>query len=337
MTYHNSSIRLATVLKRNIIVFASIIFLLPTKIYSQDIQYTQFDYSQLLLNPANTGDFKGDWRASANFRNQRVATSKPFTTAMASFDKKFYVLNQKIGVGLFFINDKSGEGGLVFNKIYGSAAYSRNIDNNFISLGMQAGFSFGSFKPWGIWERTGFTAPSGEPNENLNSRYLDLNIGALYKRNILDLEPEIGVSFAHINKPKNSLLGDNTKKEAIKISVYSCIKKNISDEIYITPKLLFSRQGKSSLTVVGSNAGYNLLGNRSNLRTVYGGLYLLNGIKGMSVQAGATISRIDLIINYDIPISKSSLTGNMGAFEISLIFKGISTVLNSYSIPCERF
>jgi len=42
-------------------------------------------------------------------------------------------------------------------------------------------------------------------------------------------------------------------------------------------------------------------------------------------------------LSYDINVSGLSQSTNVSTFEISLIYKSISTVLNSYSIPCERF
>ena len=79
----------------------------------------------------------------------------------------------------------------------------------------------------------------------------------------------------------------------------------------------------------------------SNIKEVFGAVNLRNGITSnvdaLSVQIGASVGRVDIGINYDINISGlSEVTGYRGAFEIAFIYKSISTILNSYSIPCDR-
>jgi len=325
---------------------ASVIVLLlifQAKLHTQEIELTQFDYGLLLLNPANTGNFDGDWRIAGNFRNQNVATTKPFRTAIINFDMPLYILGQKIGVGVFLLNDESGEGGLSFNKFYGSLGYSRSIANNFIGLGLQGGMVYGGFDSWGVWDRNSgtFTAPSGEPSASLKTDYFDFNMGVVYKKSIGFIEPEIGVSVSHINYPKNSFLDDDGEREALKMNAYTFIKTKVTDRIFFTPKILFAGKSNSNFTVAGTDAGYNLLGNTTTLKRIFIGAYAVDGItrelNSISAQIGATISRIDIILNYDIPVSSASQVGKMSAFEITFIYKSISTVLNSYSIPCERY
>ncbi|NJK86635.1 MAG: type IX secretion system membrane protein PorP/SprF [Bacteroidales bacterium] len=65
---------------------------------------------------------------------------------------------------------------------------------------------------------------------------------------------------------------------------------------------------------------------------------MLKNSDAISFVGGVTINRIDILLGYDFNISglKTAL-GNKGAFEISFVYRSISTVLNTYSIPCERF
>ena len=96
-----------------------LLFLIITSGYllAQDIHFSQFYYSPLTLNPANTGRFDGDWRISNIFRTQWGSISKPYNTIAVGIDKRLNYFTQKFGVGIYFLNDKSGSAELNANKI----------------------------------------------------------------------------------------------------------------------------------------------------------------------------------------------------------------------------
>jgi type IX secretion system PorP/SprF family membrane protein len=306
----------------------------------QDIHFTQFDYAPLFLNPANTGNFNGDYRVSGNFRNQWKGSVNPFRTSLISFDKQIYVLNQKIGVGAFFVNDEAGAGKLTYNKLYGSLGYSTIINNNGIGAGLQVGYVFGKVNSWGLFDYGDgtFTAPNGEDLANTN--YLDINFGINYKRSFKIFQPEAGLSLLHVNKPTKSFVDDKSEKESMRFMLYSTFKTNINDKIYITPKLLVSSINSNKENIIGAEAGYNIIGVKSTVKRVFCGAYIRNNITGLDAlmtQVGTTIGRLDIGISYDIYLSDINKSGNMRAFEVTFIYKSISTILNSYSIPCERY
>src|ERR1700761_7009157 len=53
---------------------------------AQDIHFTQFDAVPLVINPAFTGNFDGQYRAAAIYRNQWQSVTVPYVTYGASFD-----------------------------------------------------------------------------------------------------------------------------------------------------------------------------------------------------------------------------------------------------------
>ncbi len=319
-----------------------IIGFLSPSVYSQEIHYSLYQYSSLLLNPANTGNFNGDWRLAGNFRNQMVSTANPYRTTTVSFDTRLYLLHQKIGIGLFVVNDESGIGGLNFNKIFASLAYQKEFNKNFISIGFQAGYVFGSVDSWGNWNyNTGdFSLPNGETSFEDRSRYADINLGLHWKKSIKLVEPEIGVAVSHLNKPNISFT-EGEEKESIKLGIDTRIKINISDKLFVQPSFLYV-QKSISMTMLGSNIGFNLLGNRSAVKQFTAGAYLRNGLTSdlntLALCLGTMINRVDIGLCYDMNFGQySESLGSTGAFEISFIYRSISTVLNSYSIPCERY
>lgn len=330
-------------IKRKIVFILVVIFSFQFAAKAQDIHFTQFDFNPVFLNPANTGNFIGDWRIAANFRNQWSGAVNPYNTASISADMPVYIMGQKIGAGIILLNDISGPQNLTYNIVYASAAYAFDYSNNYFNVGLQAGMVFGSLNNnWGLWNhQTGqFDLPNNEPNPIGNSTYPDINIGVTWKRNISITEPEVGLSFQHVNMPKKTFLTGSDKVDP-RMNLYVTSKTNISDEIYVNPKVYFSGKQGAAITIFGAEGGYNLLGNRSSVKRVFGGVYLRNGllsnIDAFMVQGGTTVGRLDIALSYDLGISSLSQSQSMGSFEISLIYKSISTVLNSYSIPCERY
>jgi type IX secretion system PorP/SprF family membrane protein len=323
-------------------VVISCLAILPFRLFSQDIDFSMYQNTPLFINPANTGNFIGDWRLSGNFRNQFVATADPFRTASVGFDSRIYLLKQKIGVGLYFINDESGIGGLAFNKLYASLAYQFKISENYFSAGFQGGYVFGSVNSWGTWDQNAgsFSAPNGETNFGESVKYADMNAGIAWKRSIRIFNPEMGISLSHMNKPNKSFFGGD-EKEDISFTLDARCGIILSDAIFFSPSCLFISK-QNNLTIVGTGIGYKMTGSRSSVKQIIAGCYLRNGItetlNSFVFTLGTTIRRIDIGIAYDMNTGQlSTAAGSMGAFEVSFIYRSISTVLNSYSIPCERY
>jgi type IX secretion system PorP/SprF family membrane protein len=324
------------------------IFLRPS--ISQDIHYSNFTASPLYLNPANTGNFVGDWRVSGIYRNQWRAIGIPFQTSSVSFDKQFYVYGQNVSGGLFFISDESGKVGLNVNKIYLSGAYYRNINNNDVRVGFQVGYVFKSFNydemtfPSQFDMGTGYynnTLSNYEDNVGDRTTYLDVNLGAVWRKKIGFLEPEVGLAIYHLNKPNESFIS-NSKNLPMRNVVHTGVMIDITEEIYIKPKALYMSHFKATDLIVGSDMGFRIIGKKTNVREVFGGLYVRDGfgqsVNSLAAIAGVTVGRLDVGLTYDFNMtSADAMPTTQGAFEITLIYKSISTVLNSYSIPCERF
>ncbi len=325
----------------NIIIFCALV-LLSASLKSQDTQLSLFQYHPLFVNPAFTGSFDSDWRFSAGYRNQQVVTSQSYKSAIAGIDGHFYILNQKIGAGLYVLNDQSGIGGLTFNKLYGSLAYEMDISNNIIGVGLQGGFITGKVNDWNTWDNTAgaFTAPSGEDNFGENTSYIDFNAGLSWKRKINRLFPQVGISILHLNQPSISFFGSE-EKQPIQFMLDSRMEIELTEKLYITPLVFMKIQGGINQSITGADIGYRLP-KRSMVKSVFGGIHLHNGIlesaSSLLLHLGVRVRRIDIGFGYERNLgSYSEVTNTTGAFEIALVYKSISTVLNTYSIPCERY
>ncbi len=318
--------------------------------FSQDIHYSNFNASPLYLNPANTGNFTGDWRASGIYRNQWRAIGVPFQTSSVSFDKSFYLYGQEISGGLFFINDESGIVGLNVNKIFLSGAYYKNINNNDFRVGLQVGYVFKSFNFDEMTFPNQFDMNSGYFNTSLSSyeenvgdhtNYLDMNVGLIWRKKINIFEPEIGLAVYHLNYPNQSFAGENEHLPMRNV-FHGSVKIYMSDELYLRPRGLYMSHYKATDFIAGTDAGYKILAKNTNVKEVFGGVYFRNGfgqsVNSLAILGGVTVGRLDIGITYDFNVvSSQSMPTTQGAFEITLAYKSISTVLNTYTIPCERF
>ena len=81
-----------------------IVFVLVKTTFSQDIHFSQFYASPLSLSPYQTGNYNGDWRFMHNYRTQWRSISEPFNTISVGYDRNFYVYNEQLSGGIFFIN-----------------------------------------------------------------------------------------------------------------------------------------------------------------------------------------------------------------------------------------
>ena len=328
--------------------FTFILFLMPSQ--AQDIHYSNFNASPLYLNPANTGNFIGDWRVSGVYRNQWRAIGIPFQTSSVSFDKQFYLYGQNISGGLFFINDESGKVGLNVNKLYVSGAYYKNVRNNDLRIGFQAGYVFKSFNYAEMTFPNQFDMGTGYYNNSLSSyednvgdrlSYLDINLGLVWRTKINIFEPELGFAIYHFNRPNESFILSNQNLPMRNVA-HAGLKIDLTENLYVRPKGLYMSHFKATDLIVGSDIGYKIIGHKTNVREAFGGLYVRNGfgqsVNSLAVLAGVTVGRLDIGLTYDFNMSSArAMPTTQGALEISLVYKSISTVLNSYSIPCERF
>ena len=78
-------------------------------VQAQDVHFTQFDATPMIVNPAFTGAFNGSWRASGIYRNQWRSVTVPFVTYAASFDAPILqdlTVDDYLAAGVQLYNDR---------------------------------------------------------------------------------------------------------------------------------------------------------------------------------------------------------------------------------------
>lgn len=329
-------------------ILLAAILIYPGKSFCQDIHFSQYFNFPMLINPAYTGNFEGDWQASAAYRNQWKSLAQPFRTLAVSYERQLYIQSHHFSAGLFILNDNSGNIALKANHFVFSGAYHRIINNHSLHGGLQVGYvhkvvDFGDNTFPDQWDPVlGYYNPALNTGVEDGDRlsYLDLNFGLMWQKKISKFTPEAGVSFFHLNFPRESFYGEN-RRLPLKWSVHTGIKYDLSPGFYLTPAVLLMNQVKASDYIVGLNAGFSITPNSSGVNELSAGVYLRNMITtntdAIILMAGTNVRNIRIGISYDLNISAlEAYSNNRGAFEITLIYRSISTILNTFTIPCER-
>jgi len=319
-------------------------------VIGQETHNSQFYFNPLNLNPSLTGHFDGDWRASVTYRNQWRSIAVPYNTGSVSFDRQFYLYSQKISGGLLYVNDVSGDISLKVNKLYFSGAYHYTINDHELHIGIQPGVVMKSINydkltfpdqfDMGSGTYNG-TLPTGENGDGERLTYIDLNVGITWNTRIGIFEPEAGAGLLHLNSPKESFYNNDNRKP-LQTVMHAKLKTNIGEELFVEPALFMMAGRKASDMIIGARAGIQTISSATSIREVHAGIFVRNGIglntDALIVNIGMIRRNLQLGISYDLNVSPlSEASGSRGAFELTLIYQSISTILNSYSIPCERF
>ena len=115
------------------------VFLMSLSSSAQDFHLSQYEASPMLINPAMTGMFKGDYRATLHYRSQWASIiSNPFRSTALSFDTKF----GDIKAGAYLLNTSAGSGKYNTTNIVLSGAYDYQLassPHNHFTGGLQLG------------------------------------------------------------------------------------------------------------------------------------------------------------------------------------------------------
>ncbi len=314
---------------------------------AQDVHFSQFYSSPLILNPANTGNFEGEWRVSNNIRRQWAAIS-PFNTIAAAYDRQVYVKNQNFGVGLIVLEDISNHAAMNHAGIYFSGAYRKIIDWHYIHVGLQMGYvnkHLGGDNvsyPDQFDNNTGFFNPSmgtSEPYFRESFSSFDVNVGLSWRKRINIFEPHAGIALFHINQPRESFLNMDNRLPT-RLTFYAGSDIRPANTVYFTPGFLYMSHTGATDIIFGSRISYVFSDNFLE-KSVFAGGFLRNNINNSDAfifLVGMNYNHWSVGLSYDINMSElKAATNNRGGFELSFIYRAISTRIKEFTIPCERF
>lgn len=315
---------------------------------AQDIHFSQIYFSPLSLNPIQTGNFTGDWRFSNNYRSQWRSIAIPYKTLSAGFEKQFYLYKEHFSGGIFVLNDQSGAVFLNATKIYLSAAWHKTLKYNEFHLGLQLGYVHKSINTDQATFPSQFDMSTGAFNSSLNNGetglndklgYADINLGLGWSRKFGIFYPELGLTFFHVNFPKETFF-EQSNRLSPRTVFSGRVPISLNYKILLTPIVFAMGQKKAFDYIPGARFDYFLFPEPTFFKGVFGGMYFRGTSQNsdaLILQAGLTFKKFELGFAYDITLSGLKTANNSrGAWEIGLLYTGMSTVLRKLTVPCER-
>jgi len=331
------------------ILAAALVMLIGLSGFGQDIHFSQSFHSPLLLNPANTGNYFGDWRAVHNYRQQWTQIGKPLSTIGFGYDRQFYLKRQKMSAGIQVVHDESGDFRLVHQKILASVAYHHTLGPNRFHFGIQVGYVLKRLDVNGVTLPDQYDVIIGlfnpalqtaEVNFNNREEYADINVGAMYSRQIGRFRPEVGLALYHVNQPNETFTYD-INYLAVRTVTHANVTIELNDRYSIEPRAIFMVQNKARDLVFGSLGYMNLAKNGLRAKQAFAGIYLRDGLTrnwdAFILQTGLGFKKLRAAVSYDITVSRLRLANSFrGAIEFSVIYTGLSSILTKRAIPCQR-
>lgn len=317
--------------------------------WSQDIHFSQFNYSYLNLNPALTGSFDGDYRFNANYKNQWSSISEPYRTISFAVDAKNPISQLKgLHLGILFFNDEAGVGGLQTTHADLSLAYSYKLNNDsslIAKAGLQIGYAgrsidFSRFTFDRQYNGSSFDGnlDPGESFDRSSFGSFNLNTGLGLEYQYEDRKNyQIGISFFNLSSPNQSFQGSNIPLD-LRSTINLSADHIISNKMDLLPSILFSKQGEFKELLIGSNLRYRLNGGGYLKENIYGGIWYRNQ-DAIIVSAGMDYHQWHMGLSYDVNISDlKTASNNRGGLEIALtyIFKDFKPNIRRYKV-CPNF
>jgi type IX secretion system PorP/SprF family membrane protein len=313
---------------------------LTSVLSGQDLHFSQFVQTPLLVNPAHTGFIPdGDFRLGVNYRNQWASVSAfPYKTMSAFGDVQLLQNSEQtgwLGLGGLLLRDVAGTSALTSTKVYGSVAYHQMIGNgSLLGLGFNVGWANKSINTSGLtfpsqWNGQFFDIHQSNlapvlANNNIN--YLDMQVGLNYAyfpnpSTFLNA----GFSAMHLNRPQESFFGNvNGVDNRIDVRYNGFLNASfkLNDQLIVSPHLYFSVQAAASEWVGGVNAQYNLSGDGEYVLS--GGLYYRYN-ESLIPMIGLGFKEMVLQFSYDATVSSlKNFNNRRGALELSLVKQGLA-------------
>lgn len=315
---------------------------------AQDPHFSQYELISFEMNPALMGQFDGQWRVSATYRNQwfSVDNAAGFNTSQVGAELKINGINEDHwSVGISILNDQVGFSKYKnFNaKIAGAytmtlEAASYNSHGKHLSLATQIGLGQNSIGFGDLWFGRQYdfsildvnsSIDNGEPGigvDRLSSNvYSDINLGIHYSMGFSKSTLfNIGLGAFHLNQPSLSFAADRGNQLTRKFLIHTDVDLSLNNQVSINPYYIFVLQSPFFQHQLGSRL---IMTNLDEQKFGLGvGTRMTNSINGMAIDAillnlEFQMSNYKVGLGYDITISKfSQANNNQGAFEMHLIY-----------------
>ncbi|MFL5764783.1 MAG: PorP/SprF family type IX secretion system membrane protein [Bacteroidia bacterium] len=316
--------------------------LISTPSIAQDIHFSQFDETQLQLEPADAG-VQHDVRAVLNYKNQWQTVGSPYKTFAFSADTR--LLREKkhhLGLGLDFFSDNAGDAHLKSNQVNLSLSGIINAnEHSIVSAGLMTGLAQRSIEldglEWGNqYDGMNYNSalPTGETMNATPFNYVDLGAGIQYHYSNSEMyisannarAVNIGVSVFHPHTPSYTFYGQSNEVLHTKWVFHGNAAIGVKNtNLVIRPSYIVFIQGGVKEINPGMTFQYILqeaskyTRNKKPAAFSIGGYYRVED--AFIAVAKFEYSNYAIGFSYDVNLSKlRTVSKTRGGFEISLHF-----------------
>ncbi len=314
---------------KNTIISLGFLLIFQQNLKAQDYHFSQFDVSEVSLNPAYTGQFKDHlYRSSMIHRNQwRSLVVKPFSAFNISFEMPLSAKRWGLGG---YINNYDGtniynEFNLVFSGSY--RITSPNQDKHILTTGLQTGFINKNINDNDLtfdsqYDNGGFSDDLStlETFDRFSKFMPEINWGIYYKYNKYeDFSFYGGFSLFHISSPKNQFVESTVDKSSRlprRYVLHGGFSYELSQSYTIEVKTREMWQGLASEYYFGAELEY-IIDRYLNSRIKWGVFY--RHLDAVVPMVGFEYKSLSFATSYDITVSGLKKYNNsLGALEFTL-------------------
>jgi len=349
-------------LKKIAIIIAVLLCLVADKTQAQDIHFTQFYNSALLLNPAQTG-LICNYRAGLNYRSQWSSANSPYKTFAGYFDVPIYFnkkRNTSLGLGLVIFNDVAGDGKYGTLEIDPSIAFHMGLGNDDpkkykLSIGFQPSLRQHSLNVSNLTFATQYDGwvinPTLPTNETIVTRdkpfqpFFDAHTGIQFSAAPTEeLNYWVGSGIFHLLTPTESFLVDNSvfSKVPMRFNVNAGLRYILNERMYILSHALFMKQAKAKELNFGGELDIKTSANKVDVQefTLLMGAYY-RWKDAMQLLVGGELQNLRVALAYDVNVSKlRTATKLRGSYELCMVYKAPCRIIPykyKYQYICPRF
>lgn len=333
-----------------ILLFAALIKM--PSLQAQDLHYSQFYNAPLVVNPALTGIFNGDQRATLSFRDQGRTLPVPYLTFTAGYDQKIYPKKSEKGfwgIGGFFNYDKQGDSQLQLINLNLTGSYSRIIDKkNIITIGALIGYANRGFDPAALTWDTQWDSNANAFNESLGSgenfsfesfSFLETGLGLNYRWQKTERTKfDVGIGGYHLTKPKSRFNDTVDQELPMRFSLYAIHSRELTKKLDLQVDVMYQNQDKYREFLIGSYLNFYLNQQRGKNRQFRVGGGYKTTADVLFIKAGIQINELFIAASYDLDFSEDANfhTGGSGfgpELHLRYIIKHVKPLDNFKTCP----
>lgn len=327
---------------------------------AQDVHFTQFNAAPLTINPAFTGAFQGNWRASVVYRDQwrSALGNAAFKTYAASFDMPIIrdiSVDDYLAGGIQLYDDVAGDGNMANFSATLSVAYHKFLGGDgkkALTVGLQGGYIQKSIDLSRLYFGDEFNEGYWQPGTSaeypwLNNRVTGyvINAGIAWSHQVSDnFAYVIGAGLNNINQPLESFSKRQTAKDVglgMRYTGQLGAIIGINERFSLRPAVLYQSQATAMELVAGNEFHYKLGDDYdlpSSLAIFAGGWYRYQDAAMVTAGVEWQGFRVGFAYDYNTSDLKNATNGN-GGFEVMVRYIQPSPIEFARKLlyPCGRF